>query len=88
MKRMKQMQMKFSKRGGASGDPRDTILQMVGTPPRLEPAKESPNVAKAKHMKFVNMNVERAFDVTTREGFDFRNTRNQFLHHTSKGSIF
>ena len=57
-------------------------------PAQLEPAKESPMVAKAKHMLFVNQNVERAFEETTqREGFDFRNTKNQFMS-TSKASLF
>ena len=42
-------------------------------------AKESPNIAKAKHMLFVHQNMERAQEETTREGFDFMHTRNQFV---------
>lgn len=49
------------------------VLQMNPGEPS---AKESPNVTKAKHMLYVNQNVDRAFEETTREGFDFRNTRN------------
>ena len=53
----------------------------------IESAKESANVTKAKHMQFVNQNVERAMQETTREGFDFRDTRNQFIS-TAKASFF
>ena len=77
MKKMKKTQ-KFTKR---------STTEVMTLPPKIEPAKQSPNVAKTKHMMFVNHNMERAFDETTREGFDFRNTKNQFIH-TSKGSIF
>lgn len=33
--------------------------------------KESPMVAKAKHMLFVNHNAEKVFDETVRDNFDF-----------------
>ena len=56
-------------------------------PNQVEPAKESANIAKAKHMMFVNHNMERAMQETTREGFDFRDTRNQFVID-KKPSIF
>lgn len=44
-------------------------------------------VSKAKHMLFVNHNVERAFEETQLSGFDFQSTRNQFIT-TSKASLF
>lgn len=53
-----------------------------------EATKESANIMKAKHMMFVNHNMERAMQETTREGFDFRDTRNQFISTTKGASVF
>ena len=54
---------------------------------KTELGKESPMVAKVKHMLYMHHNAERALEQTKQENFDFQHTRNQFIT-TSKNVLF